>query len=262
VNQLVRILSVVAAVTLVAAITVSLPARQGSPGSDPTPPLSTPVLPTASLDLDPVIDSDRFWAMWLEPIGYDLTFDADSLADSVRQADVVVVAKLTDVYVGEYWRTVDDEPAVPLVYGRLEIGDLLKGELRSRLAGSVEVQLGQLEGEAEIEIPNLRMIMPTHDNLWFLMYGPNWGVRTLEPQVSAEIAAYEYFLGNEYQGLIRGINGQVRLIGDEELESAYGPAHFPLYLDGTDFDSLVTQVRFLASTTEAERNAPHGFAAQ
>lgn len=57
-----------------------------------------------------------------------------------------------------------------------------------------------------------------------------------------------YFATNDYQGVLRNINGAVRVIGTQELIDVYGPDHFPLPLEGTDFELVVDQVRLLAQT--------------
>jgi hypothetical protein len=205
-----------------------------------------PTLATATPTFDVAAELDAsnwFWAEWLEPIGFELPYDAAVLFDAVGQADLIVRGHIQEVFVGEYWRDSADERPYPLAYARVEVGEVLKGAPASRTPGIVEVQLGRLASESDLE--RINDLAPDHDNLWFLMYGPNYGLRRLEPQKSAEIAPFEYVLGNEYQGVLREIGGQIRVVGGADLLADYGPDHYPLQLEGGDFDVLVEEIRSL-----------------
>jgi len=206
-------------------------------------PLATPSQHETPDPDSQLVESDEFWAQWLDPIGFELPHDATSLVHAVAQADLIVRGHIQEVYVGEYWRDSADEPPFPLAYALVEVGEVLKGEPESRTPDVVEVQLGRLASESDLE--RINDLVPDHDNMWFLMYGPNHGTRRLEPQKSAAIAPFEYFLGNEYQGVLREIGGQIRVVGGAELLSDYGPDHYPLPLEGGDFEGLVEEIRSL-----------------
>jgi hypothetical protein len=192
--------------------------------------------PTAS---DPLAQSNRFWAPWTEPILGHLPLDATSLAEAAEQADLIVRGRILDLYVGEMW--VMDNTSFPLDYVKVEVAEILKGEPHWRTPGFVEVQVGD---SADLE--EVRAMMPTHDHLWFLMYEANRASRGDSPMASAEIAPYAYFISNEYQGVFRDIGGTVRLIQPEEVARVLGPEHFPLMLEGANFDQVVDEVRDLA----------------
>lgn len=175
-----------------------LPQPTVTPCCTPSP---TPVIDEA------LAESDQFWATWLEPIHFGLTDDVASLADATAQAHLVVRGRITDLYIGEYWQMeVRDEP-LALAYVSVEIQEVLKGEPVSRTLGTVEVQIG----EAGPDLEELRAALPAHDHLWFLMFEPD--MRPRVPPNETEIAPFVYFATNEYQGVLRGINGVVRVNG-------------------------------------------------
>jgi hypothetical protein len=187
--------------------------------------------------------SDAFWARWQVPIGLDLPNDASSLADAVTNADLIIRGRITDLYVGEFWRGAPDEDPVPLAYASIGVDELFKGEPASRTPGRVEVQMGI----AGSDLQSLRAALPEEEYLWFLKGPEGYVGRDLAPQNSAEIAPFAYVPFNDYQGVLRNLDGLVNVIARDVVAEACGPHHFPLLLDGTDFAAVVEQVRELTS---------------
>jgi len=190
--------------------------------------------------LDGLAASNVFWANFTEPIRGEFSFDAKSLAQATEQADIIVRGTMSELYVGELW-TIDDF-SYPLHYVKVRVSELLKGELHAREDGYVEVQMGTVDEE---RFDALRTSVPQHDGLWFLMYEPDWAGRGDSPMASAEIAPYAYFLTNEYQGMLRDIDGSVRLVQPDDLERVFGSDYFPLDLEGASFAEVVEETREL-----------------
>ncbi len=213
------------------------------------------VTPTPAIN-DALALSDGFWNRWVGPPnpGVLEEFEADSLADLSRRVDLIIRGRVTDIYVGEYWRTGPEDRPFPLVYLRVEIEEVLKGEPVSRSAGYVEVLLGSAGPE---EVEDYQARQPAEDMLWFLMYGPDWDERVFEPQRSSELAPYAYFVFNFWQGILRDINAEVHVMQPDSMATDLGDDFFPLPLSGTEFEKVVEQVRALArSMPEASTTAP------
>jgi len=281
-RRLVSILSGIAVVAVVlGTIAVALPklGRDGLSGSDVTSiasvlPLATPAstavaevsagpttgpccstTPPASptpFDNRLLAESDLFWERWRVPIHVYLPHEATSLAEEFRIADLVVRGRIADLYIGEYWRGSRDEEPYPLAYIKIEVEEILKGEPASRTPGAVEVQIGV----ARADLEDIRARLPDHDNLWFLNGPEGYEGRDLAPQNESEIAPFAYVTTNDYQGVLREINGTVKLVQPEALAELFGPDHFPLPLDGTSFQLVLADVRTLAQLAEATPLAP------
>jgi hypothetical protein len=277
--QLIGVLGAIGVTTVVVALAASLPARPTGPGnaplnseataspegtqvapsSEPTqtasaepstlgsPGATSGTLPTPST-ADPLAQSDSFWNRWIGPPnpGVLSEFQAESLADITDQADLIIRGKVADLYVGEYWRGLPEEEPFPLAYVRVEVIEVLKGEPASRVPGYVEVLLGS-GGD---DLDELLATIPSHDHLWFLMHGLKWDERIYEPQRSSELAQYAYFVFNFHQGLLRDIDGVVAVMRPEYVAGYGGPEFYPLPIDGSDFASVVEQVRELVESTE------------
>lgn len=246
----------VAVVIVAVSLSARQPAGQAAASAIPTTQSATTVpatavathdiaaLPTAeatkgsSPSEDELGQSDTFWDPWMQPLLGHLTLDSETLAEATEQADLIVLGRMSDLYVGEQW-TIDDT-SYPLDYAKIEVAEILKGEPHWRTPGLVEVQMGN-----RTDLEELRAMMPTHDYLWFLMYEPTWAPREDSPMASAEIAPYAYFASNQYQGVFRDIGGSVRLLQPEQLARILGPDHFPLELEGASFDQIVGDVREL-----------------
>ncbi len=287
-SPLTRLAGAIAVVAVVvAAIALSLPAAgpggppattEGTPTPQTTPvalasaqPTPTPSVepspwPTVSATPDDAVSptltpgealaqSDGFWNRWIGPPNPSVLdeFGAVSLADVTRQADLIIRGRVTDIYIGEYWRMKSREKLLPLVYVRVEIDEVLKGEPASRTAGFVEAQIGS----SPDDLDQVRATIPEHGNVWFLMYGPNWDERRFEPQRSSEMAQYAYFVFNFWQGILRGINGEVRVMQPDSVAADLGRDFFPLPLNGMEFEQIVDQVRDLVrSAPEASPTVP------
>lgn len=97
-------------------------------------------------------------------------------------------------------------------------------------------------------LDELRANLPQHDNVWFLLHDET--VRPRTPPNESEIAPFAYFPLNDLQGVLRNINGKVRVIKPEwnrEIPQM-GPGHFPLALQNTSFEGLVQRVRQIGKT--------------
>jgi len=187
-------------------------------------------------------ESDAFWNYWADEPHAWLTHQAASLEDNVGLAHLVVRGHMTDVYVGEMW-DMGMGPAVPITYVRVAIGEVLKGSPISRTDGFVEVGLGTVSNEV---LDDLRARLPQHDNVWFLMSDEALSPRS--PANETEIAPYAYVPSNDLQGVLRSIDGRVRVIKPAWIETFLGEDHFPLLLQGTNFAELVEEVRETSKT--------------
>jgi hypothetical protein len=179
-------------------------------------------------------ESNAFWNDWADPPFGRPRPDATSIRDAVDLSDLVIRGHIVDIYIGEYWTTGGRH--VPEVYVKVQINELFKGSPVSRTQGYVEIGLGSLDPAG---VDGLRIALPQHDNVWFLKYEPG-------PATRSEIAPYEYIPLNGQQGVLRDINGKVRLVKPQYLIDSLGPDAFPLPLEGTSFDSLIEQLRAIA----------------
>jgi hypothetical protein len=208
----------------------------------PTFEISTTPIPGETL-----AESDKFWNEWASEPYVGLVFQAKSLDDNVRLADLVVRGHITDIYVGEYWQweNISESPPTPLVYVSVAISEVLQGTPVSRVPGFVEVTLGP--GTTE-RVDDLRARLPQHDNIWFLKY--DLALRPRPSINNTEIAPSSYLPSNDLQGVLREVGGELRVIKPEWYdENPYlGPNHFPLPLQGTSFDRLVDDVRAIGET--------------
>jgi hypothetical protein len=204
-------------------------------------PIPTPPLPSPS-SVSGLAASDRFWDQWVET---ECWFGIDplpsSLAEIVRDADLVVRGPIVDLYIGEYWRGDAHGPSHGLAYAKVAIEELLKGDPVSREAGFVEVQMGY----APDDLDDLRAKLPAHDHLWFLGYeDPD----TRGEFNQSEMVGFVYYAPKDYETVFREINGVVEILAPGPIREVYGKDEFLLTLDGTDFEELVDQVRELTAT--------------
>jgi hypothetical protein len=221
----------------------------GPPGPSCPPPVTpapivTPVpTPTCCATMstpvpgETLAKSNAFWNYWADPPFPRPRPDATSIRDAVDLSDLVIRGHIVDIYIGEYWTTGGRH--VPEVYVKVQINELFKGSPVSRTQGYVEIALGSLDPAG---VDGLRIALPQHDNVWFLKYEPG-------PATRSEIAPYEYIPLNDQQGVLRDINGKVRLVKPQYLIDSLGPDAFPLPLEGTSFDTLVEQLRTIAGAT-------------
>lgn len=200
-------------------------------------PRQTPISARTPAQNDAVAESDTFWRVWVQTPHGEPAFNAGSLAENLRQADLVVRGRITDVYVGEYW-----DGWEPIVYATVALDEVLKGEPLSRTPGFVEVGLGILYDESLLE----RLPTPTHDNVWFLLHEESRWPR--ERPNKSDIAPFAYLRVNEQQGVLRNIDGRVKAVEPYWIERALGPDHFPLPLEDADYSELVEKLRDVAQT--------------
>jgi len=191
-------------------------------------------------------ESEAFWDYWSDYPFDGPIFQAGSLDENVGLAHLVIRGHITDLYIGEEWQLAEELEKVQVAYVTVTISEVLKGEAVSRNLGFVEVQLGRASTET---VDELREGLPQHENVWFLMHDET--VRPRTPPNNSDIAPFSYFPSNDLQGVLRNIDGEVRVIKPAWTEEipAMGPNHFPLRLQGTSFDDFVQQVRDIAETT-------------
>jgi hypothetical protein len=212
------------------------PTQSQSPTETPSP------IPTLAVSLAPfeqLTRSDAFWERWvafLAPQTLDYVYK--SLDDIVAGSDVIVRGRIAEVYMGEMWAYNDVEPLVPLIYARVAISDVLKGEPLSRMTGTVEVLLGPGVEEGVLDRP-----LPTEEAIWFLKSRAKEGELLGRPQASSEIAPYSYFRPNTYQAVIRNIGDESRPMFPDMVKQSYGNHEFPVGLVGQPFETLVQDVR-------------------
>jgi hypothetical protein len=216
------------------------PTMPAVPPPDPTPqPTPCCVTPSPPPSQVPgLAASDLFWNRWVDSCFFGVYPLPSSLAEIVRDADLIVRGSIADLYVGEHWRGGPDEPSYPLAYVRVEIDEILKGAPVSRESGSVEVQLG----DSPEDLNQLRKRLPTHDHLWFLTYE---GIEGRSEWNQSEIAPYAYYAPTEVATVFRDVGGVVRVLRPDWIAESYGSDQFPLALDGSDFDKLIDRVHQL-----------------
>jgi hypothetical protein len=212
-------------------------------------PAPTPSSPAPTSASDALTHSSRYFARWLNGIHYGLHYEPESLAEQFEIADLVVRGPIADLYIGEYWLSHPEEQPYPLAYIRIDVQEVLKGEPVSRTGGDVEVQVGSAGSDLE----TIRAALPTHDNLWFLMGPSGYEGRDWPPQSESEIAPYAFVTTNDYQGILRNIDGTVQVVAPGALNALYGPDYFPSALDGTSFQSLLEKVREISGPTASVR---------
>lgn len=212
------------------------PATPNKPTLQPTPCCNSSPLPSPSHAAG-LAASDRFWDRWVET---ECWFGVDplpsSVAEIVRDADLVVRGPIVDLFIGEHWRGSAHEKPYPLVYAKVAIDELVKGAPVSRETGFVEVQMGS----GAVDMEEMRSQVPAHDHLWFLNYeDPD---RRGEANQS-EIVGFVYYAPKEYSTVFREIGGVVELLATARIKEVYGKDEFLLTLDGTDFEDFVQRVR-------------------
>lgn len=218
-----------------------------SPERPPPSPTDTCCSPAPTLPADlptPVpgeslAESDDFWDHWAVFPHFKPPFLATSVAENVEFAHLVIRGHIVDVYIGEEIEYSDPDlpPSQAVAYVTVAIGEVLKGAPVSRTPGYVEVQLGY----SPPELDGIRANLPQHDALWFLMHEET--IRPRPPEHDSEIAPFAYFGSNDLQGVIRNVDGDVRVIKPNWIKRVFGKDFFPLPLEGTSFDDLVDQVR-------------------
>lgn len=237
------------------------PSQSAAPASPEAPPPSPnvaccspaptlpPYLPTP-VPGESLAESDAFWDHWaVFPHFGELPLQATSLAENVELAHLVIRGHIIDVYVGEVIE--GDDPDLPpnteVAYVTVAIGEVLKGAPVSRTPGYVEVQLGY----SPPQLDSIQASLPQHDALWFLMHDVT--IRPRPPEHDSEIAPFTYFGSNDLQGVMRNVDGEVRVIKPEWIEEVFDASFFPLPLEGTSFDEVVEQVRGIAEEAPAQQ---------
>ena len=188
--------------------------------------------------------SDYFWQYWGGACYYGGMKLPRSLAAAYREADVVITGQLVDFYVSTY-RVVGDNPTdpevppSPLVFGRIEVVEVLKGDPSSRDPGYVEVEMG---GPMET-FEGLRQKIPSHDYVWFLSLDMG-AYPGAYPEPDGD--GYIYYTPDAgMPSIIRGIDGKVQVLYPDTIERNFGADQYPLPLDGTSFNEFVDRVRNL-----------------
>lgn len=235
--------------------TVKLDASASPASASPTGTTDLPS-PTATVDTccltvptpvagERLAESDAFWDTWSDFPFDGTTPEADSLQDDVDLAHLVVRGHITDIYIGEEWLLAPEAGTAQLAYARVAIGEVLKGTPASRNPGFVEVYLGHSSASY---LDELRADLPQHDSVWFLLHDVT--VRPRTPANESEIAPFAYFPLNDLQGVLRNINGKVKIIHPDWTEEipAMGPNHFPLALQNASFEGLVQRLREIGET--------------
>ena len=226
------------------------PATSSSPKVTAEPvtsdmPTIVPSMPVATASpSEELAKSDAFWnPISAQPPSIFRDWEYESLADIARHSDLVVVGRLVDVYVGEVWKGAADDPGSPLVYGRVEIDEVVKGEPVSRAEGSVEMQL-ELVGD-DWQPPDQSAI-PSGEAIFFLLYDPRVSKSEGRPPRSTEIAPYSYFR-QAPESVVRSIGGNVSLIEPGNMAEAYGQDYYPLQYEDENFDQFLDEVRAAAA---------------
>jgi hypothetical protein len=225
---------------------------QPSPTIAPPTPEPT-VSPEASIEPTPLPPpafttgleaSDQFWEPLYNTCWFG-AFGSPSMAQLTRNSDLVIVGRIVDLFIGEMYEL---EPGVrwPLSYLRVAITEIIKGKPASRDVGSVEIQMHSISPE---DVDVLRERLPGGDHLWFLKLEDP---AERDPANQSPIAPYAYYLSTKPQvSVLRNVDGRVEVIRPDAIAQALGREHFPVPLDGTDFDELVRRVRELAGTESA-----------
>jgi hypothetical protein len=214
------------------------PTQTPTPSPSPLPSCCAPV-PTP-VGGESLAESDHFWNQWADyPRGFEV-FQTDSLLENFNTASLVVRGHITDIYPGEYW-----EVNRPVAYVTVAVSEVLKGEPISRTPGFVEVGLGTTSDEV---IASQRMRLPQHDNIWFLLRDLDLSPR--DPGHDTEISEFAYLPTNDLQGVMRDIDGMVKLVRPSWTNQTMGVNHFPVPFQDTRFKDLVQELREMGAATE------------
>jgi hypothetical protein len=199
----------------------------------------TPAVPASESER---VVSDAFWNPISEaqpPVMRDWMFD--SVEQLAGFADLVVLGRVTDVFIGEEWVFVEGEPGQPFLYARIAIDEVLKGHPVTRQPGYVEFQLTILGLDDGPPGPGT---VPEGQALFFLSHEATYReTRGLSPRTT-EIAPYAYFDAAP-EAVMRDLDGSVRLIEPGQMAEVYGEDYYPLLLEGTSFDQLLLRIRDL-----------------
>lgn len=193
-------------------------------------------LPSADAELH---RSDHFW----DPVQHYGNFGLvyDSLDEITRDVHLVVRGRIAEVKLGQFETFEGDFEPIPILIGVVVVDEVIKGELKSRVPGRIEVSLDPPWRDWEDHLlPNI----PRHDHLFFLMNDEQqraeFGYEARDPANSP----YLYWRPNGYQAVLRNIEGRIAIIEPEFAE-------FPVLLDGTPFDAVLQDVRLSAELAEA-----------
>jgi hypothetical protein len=198
-----------------ATATVMATTPTAPPSAEPTP------LPSPSF-VEGMAASDQFWNTFYETCFFGAFRIPSSLDEVVRHANVVMRGEIVDMHeaqVGHF--TVVNASVAP--------AEVLKGEPVVRGNGTVKIQIGY---DAQ-NVDQLRSQIPDHDQLWFL-------------QPTEDGAGY-YPDGYLQLSVLRNIDGTVRVIWPDAIARAYSPHHYPVPLEGTNFEDLLVRVREIVS---------------
>jgi hypothetical protein len=211
------------------------PTASPSPEATPTPPASTSpepsAVPTPSVAPSHVAGRDasnRFWNDWYDTCWFGAFPVPNSLREMVASSDVVLRGPIADLFEG-------GPPMWPVAYAAVEPLEVLKGDPVLRAGGTVAVGIGRPHGS----LAEIRSQLPDHDNLWFM---------------KRDGQTDRYYPTDYVQiSVLRDIDGEVRVIWPRAIRDAMSGDHYPLPLEGTDFEELVQRVRDLT-----DESARHG----
>jgi hypothetical protein len=171
-------------------------------------------------------------------VGSLSNFEYDSLEDITREVDLVVVGRITDVFVKPV--LTGNGESIDNIFGHLAYDDVLKGVPNTTKQGEILVQLWR-SGPFETVKANI----PDELDLFFLINDAAHLARIGEESRDPEAAAVTYWRPND-QAVIRNIDGYVNVVAKDDIEQEWGPDRFPLHLDGRPFEEVVDQVRTFA----------------
>jgi hypothetical protein len=173
--------------------------------------------------------SNLFWDNFYETCWFGAFPIVSSLREITAQSDLVVRGTIVDLY-----GVLRNDAGFETAYAKVLMGEVLKGSPVTRKPGEDNV-IHVIVGSG-YELERLRSSLPAHDHLWFL---------------KQDGSAATYFTTDyEQMSLLREIDGFVRVLSPDYTKRVYSARHYPVPLEGTDFEELVERVREIVNTPQ------------
>jgi hypothetical protein len=208
----------------------------------PTPAAPTPtprILPIPTLTTATADNLQAFWSQALDLSCSEMMQDEDweSLDQMTTDVDLVIVGRpaYVSTYFDEDWG--EDRPLI-----NVAVDDVLKGSLSSDVPNVVKLVdwYGTFADTIEAPIPAVPTVLFVRNTALREQYINE------SPQPQDQ---YTYYLPSDYQNVMPELDGKVFIPYAHRISAWIGANEFPLALEGTSFDKLVSQIRLAAGGT-------------
>lgn len=206
------------------------------PSQTPEPTLASETSGASSSAPDELERSDAFWGPYAG-VGLNWVWEFGSLSDMVNEVDLVIRGRV----VGASTKSLplNGQPLDHAVV-HVAVDEILKGDPQMFEPGTVRI----LIGAAEQAWPPEQDVLPMGESLFFLKNDAvEWERRGGTPP-DPDFSQSAYIRPSD-QAILRDIGGQVSVIGASRMVDEFGADRFPLPLDGTSYNELLSLVRTL-----------------